>query len=155
MTALGSRAKHHNEYLEPDCRRKIRPRRGFTTCAPTATINIWYRSKRHTERGSRGALDQHVHACRLAAGKSTLDRGGQVGGSLDVFPAPAESLHDLIVADRQKFAAMHSVRAVVAALDFAFRIPARVVAENPDQPQPPPPPLFKLRNQTANPAPPD
>src|ERR1700676_1008886 len=68
---------------------------------PPLQSSTSYRSKRHAERGSCCALDHHVHTGWLAAGEGALDGAGQVGGALAVFAMSAESVDDLIVAERQ------------------------------------------------------
>src|ERR1700759_5178660 len=54
---------------------------------------------------------------------------------LDMLAVSAERGGDLIVARWQQFAAVHAIGAIVAALDLALGVPARVVAEDRDERQ--------------------
>ena len=66
---------------------------------------------------------------------SARSMAGQIGGTFDKLAMAAERRHDLIVARRQQLAAVHAVGAIVAALNFALRVPARIVAEDGDERQ--------------------
>ena len=69
----------------------------------------------------------------LASARSIARR--RSAARVDMLAVAAERRHHLVVARRQKLAAVHAVGAVVAALDLALGVPARVVAEHGDERQ--------------------
>src|SRR5262249_9461635 len=84
------------------------------------------------------AFDHHIDARGLAARKRALDRAGEIGSTLDEFAVAAERGRHLVVARRQQLTAVHALLAVVAQLNLALRVPARVVAEHGDKREPAP-----------------
>src|SRR5262249_54972546 len=82
------------------------------------------------QRRCWNALCHDVDHCRLAPSHSLRDSAGQLVDRLHKFTVTSERTREKIVTGWQQIAPMHAVFTIIAALEFALGVPARIVANN-------------------------
>src|SRR6266436_9483962 len=82
------------------------------------------------QRRRWNALRHHVDHGRLAAAYGVRDRARQLVNGVHKFTMTSERTREKVVTGRQQIAAMHAVFTIIAALELALGVPARIIADD-------------------------
>jgi hypothetical protein len=107
---------------------------GIDSFCQIGALSHWNLRLKPQGRG-RNALRHDVDHGRLAAAHGPRDRAGQLVKGVHNFTVTSECTREKVVTGRQQIAAMHAVFTVIAALELALRVPARIIADDDDKRQ--------------------